>query len=316
MTTANNNVSIASIERDTGLSKDTLRVWERRYGFPLPQRDAFGERAYSHTELEKLRVIKRLMDVGYRPGGLVELSMAELLSLGAKPAVNGAADGLEHHGEIQSHMNMIQTHDIDGLQRSLGQAQIRLGLVAFMMKVVTPLNVLVGQAWACGELDIFEEHLYTECIQTLLRNAIHNIPSPAIASRPRVMLTTFPKEAHGLGLLMAQTMFALQGCACLSLGTQTPISDIANAAMKYKADIVALSFTTSINANVAFAGLIELRQTLPESIDIWVGGNCPSLQRRNAPKVLKIGVLAEITTQIEAWHATHPFTELHPQRTN
>ena len=35
---------IAAVERDTGLSKDTLRIWERRYGFPSPQRDALGER--------------------------------------------------------------------------------------------------------------------------------------------------------------------------------------------------------------------------------------------------------------------------------
>ena len=39
-------LSIAAVERDTGLSKDTLRVWERRYGFPQPGRDGFGERAY------------------------------------------------------------------------------------------------------------------------------------------------------------------------------------------------------------------------------------------------------------------------------
>ena len=37
-------ISIAAVERDTGLGKDTLRVWERRYGFPQPLRDAFGER--------------------------------------------------------------------------------------------------------------------------------------------------------------------------------------------------------------------------------------------------------------------------------
>ena len=36
--------SIAAVEREVGLSKDVLRVWERRYGFPLPSRDAPGER--------------------------------------------------------------------------------------------------------------------------------------------------------------------------------------------------------------------------------------------------------------------------------
>ena len=37
-------MNIAAVERDTGIGKDTLRVWERRYGFPQPQRDANGER--------------------------------------------------------------------------------------------------------------------------------------------------------------------------------------------------------------------------------------------------------------------------------
>jgi hypothetical protein len=27
-------MNIAAVERETGLGKDTLRVWERRYGFP------------------------------------------------------------------------------------------------------------------------------------------------------------------------------------------------------------------------------------------------------------------------------------------
>lgn len=34
--------AIAEVERDTGIGKDTLRVWERRYGFPQPLRDSLG----------------------------------------------------------------------------------------------------------------------------------------------------------------------------------------------------------------------------------------------------------------------------------
>ena len=49
-------------ERATGLSKDTLRVWERRYGFPQPDRDASGERLYPAEQVTRLRLIKRLMD--------------------------------------------------------------------------------------------------------------------------------------------------------------------------------------------------------------------------------------------------------------
>ena len=63
--------SITAVERDVGLSKDVLRVWERRYGFPAPERDANGERVYPAEQVERLRLIRRLMDHGHRPGRLL-----------------------------------------------------------------------------------------------------------------------------------------------------------------------------------------------------------------------------------------------------
>lgn len=71
-------LSIAAIERDTGLSKDTLRVWERRYGFPVPMRDSQGERSYPLDQLQRLRAIKRLIDGRHRPGRVVCLDAGEL----------------------------------------------------------------------------------------------------------------------------------------------------------------------------------------------------------------------------------------------
>jgi len=79
-------MSIAAVERDTGLSKDTLRVWERRYGFPVPVRDGQGERAYPLEQIERLRVIKRLLDVGHRPGRVVNLPMDDLMALAGRSA--------------------------------------------------------------------------------------------------------------------------------------------------------------------------------------------------------------------------------------
>ena len=61
------SLNIAAVERETGLSKDVLRKWEIRYGFPAPQRDSLGERAYPADQVNRLRLIKRLMDAGMRP---------------------------------------------------------------------------------------------------------------------------------------------------------------------------------------------------------------------------------------------------------
>ena len=47
------------MERDTGVSRDTLRIWERRYGFLTPARNAKGERVYSAEQIRRLKVIRR-----------------------------------------------------------------------------------------------------------------------------------------------------------------------------------------------------------------------------------------------------------------
>ena len=73
-TTPAGGLGIAAVERDTGLGKDTLRVWERRYGFPQPLRDACGERVYPAEQVDQLRLIKRLIDQGRRPGALLRQS--------------------------------------------------------------------------------------------------------------------------------------------------------------------------------------------------------------------------------------------------
>src|SRR5689334_8158614 len=81
MSTTGMTLNISAVERETGLSKDVLRMWERRYAFPKPARDDNGERQYSIRDVAKLRAIKRLMDVGMRPGRLIDRSLDELNSL-------------------------------------------------------------------------------------------------------------------------------------------------------------------------------------------------------------------------------------------
>ncbi|HRH92850.1 MAG TPA: MerR family transcriptional regulator, partial [Agitococcus sp.] len=66
---------INAVERETGISKELLRMWERRYGFPQPQRDAQGDRVYPTEQINKLRIIRRLLDAGFRPSKVINLEM-------------------------------------------------------------------------------------------------------------------------------------------------------------------------------------------------------------------------------------------------
>jgi len=300
-------LSIAAVERDTGLSKDTLRVWERRYGFPVPDREAQTERAYPLEQVEKLRVIKRLMDAGHRPGRIVMRPMEELerlsASTGGEP-VQRAAD-LPSKPDLLPFMALVRAHDVDNLRRGLRQAQLQLGLARFVIDLIAPLNTLIGDTWMRGHLEIFEEHLYTETVHVVLRQAIASVPPSTADSRPRVMLTTFPNEPHSIGLLMAEPLFLLEGCRCVSLGVQTPVWDIVLAATAQKADIVALSFSSMLAPSVVIDGLTELREKLPPSVEIWAGGSAPVLHRRPVAGVRALAALEQIPAEAGRWRAEH-----------
>ena len=133
------SVSIAAVERDTGLSKDTLRVWERRYGFPMPERDRFGERAYPLEQVERLRVIKRLLDGGHRPGRVVPLGMEQLLEIGeALPSTPQRAPSTQT--DLNRYLELLQSHDLPAFRRALAQAQLRMGLSALVIDLIAPLG--------------------------------------------------------------------------------------------------------------------------------------------------------------------------------
>lgn len=292
------SITIGAVERDTGLSKDTLRVWERRYGFPRPQRDQHGERAYPAEQVAKLRALRRLMDLGHRPGKIVRLSLEELRYLDQDGADPAPAAGAPSAGDqdMAHWLELIKSHRLVDIRAELAQALQQMGLERFVLELAAPLTHAVGDAWAAGRFEIFEEHLYAEAMQTVLRIAIGAItPDPA---RPTVVLTTFPGEPHALGLLMAEAMFALEGCRCLSLGIQTPVWDIALASRAQRADIVALSFSGNAPPNMVCDGLQELRAKLPAGVQVWAGGGASVLRRKPPEGVVVLTQLADVRERV------------------
>jgi DNA-binding transcriptional MerR regulator/methylmalonyl-CoA mutase cobalamin-binding subunit len=292
--------SIAAVERDTGLSKDTLRVWERRYQFPQPTRDAFGERVYSIDQIEKLRVIKRLLDVGYRPGKIIGFNTDQLLKL-AESSIENARFNLAAHNldELNSYLELIKRHEAEEFRQTMSRLAMSMGLRRFIVDIVAPLNTMVGDAWSRGYFEIFEEHIYTETIQVVLRNALNTIP--LTRKGPRILLTTLPNELHGLGVLMAECIFSLEGAQCISLGTQTPIYDIALAVRAQNINIVALSFSSVQSSPLVLEALGELRAQLSPEVEIWCGGSSIALRKKLSKDFRLLAGLESISESIADW---------------
>jgi len=294
--------NISTVERETGLSKDVLRIWERRYGFPRPGRDENAERQYTAEELARLRTIKRLMDTGLRPGKLIRQSLEELNTLADKrirPRREATALPLE-----TDVLTLLKGHDVTTLHTTLSSLMLRNGVQRFVVETIAPLNRAVGEAWMRGELQVFEEHLYSEALQLALRSAINALPR--VQGAPRVLLTTVPGEQHGIGLLMAEGLLAAEGASCISLGTQTPFDDIRKAALAHKVHVVALSFSMAFPLRQIADGIGTLRRALPAAVSLWAGGEVTRRLRKTPAGVRIVPEIGDTLAALTSWRAEAP----------
>jgi len=258
--------SISDIERESGISRDILRVWERRYGFPTPSRNERGERIYPSEQLLRLRLIKQLQDSGMQPGKLVKLDCQQLqqLTLQSDNSALLSAD-------VKMLLDILTSGFGSGLLTQLETLLNQRGLRNFLTGVVAPMNHAVGKAWFEGSICIVDEHHYAETIRTVLTVALNRLPPGEL--NPRVMLTTLPGEQHGIGLLMAACMLRLEGAWVVMLGVQTPLEEIVRGVIAGDFGIVGVSCSEYMGRRTSASQLVKLRALLPDGVEIWAGGS-------------------------------------------
>src|SRR5580698_3552737 len=132
-------IGIGAIAHEIGLTKDTLRVWERRYGFPNPRRSLGGERLYPQEQVTKLRLVKRLLDAGHRPSKILPQSIAVLQHMAQESGVGQDAPDVE----LDKLVELLRLGRYDDFRFELLRRGTREGLARFVLDVAAPLSARV-----------------------------------------------------------------------------------------------------------------------------------------------------------------------------
>src|SRR5215210_7629485 len=108
---------IREVVRLTGLRREQLYMWQRRYGFPSPLRDPFGDRVYPPDQVARLKLIKQLLSEGWRAGAVVPLAESALQSMLGLTIEDPAPLPIE----IETAVNLLGDHRIGELQNHLSK---------------------------------------------------------------------------------------------------------------------------------------------------------------------------------------------------
>ena len=257
---------IATVSRMTGLSIDTLRAWEKRYGLVAPARDASGLRRYSDDDVARLELARAATALGHPIRWVAKHSDDQLRALVRAP---GAAD---EAGEptVRAVLEHLGRYDTVRAERALNAAALLMPGDAFVLAVLAPLLRTVGSLWEAGRVSVAQEHLISQVVRNVLaRLAATRATSDACA----MLFVTPPGELHELGIQLAATLLAIRGERPCMLGASVPASDISAAARFLQPRAVVVGTSPSLEASELTAFLLHLDAKLPQRIDLLVGGD-------------------------------------------
>ena len=151
----------------------------------------------------------------------------------------------------------------------------RLSIAELYRDVLTPLLVDLGAGWQGGHVAVWEEHMATAMVRTVVEILYPGVLKAKLAGPPtgrRVLLAAPPEEAHDLGLRMVSDRFDMAGWTTYFLGADAPIDEIVDAARKLHVDAVVLSSATHFHRVALRAFVDQLERELPQ-VRVWVGGS-------------------------------------------
>jgi DNA-binding transcriptional MerR regulator len=284
------NITIKQLSQEIGIGIDTLRVWERRYGFPVPHRDGRGHRSYTKKHLEELRVVKKLQIFGEQPRVIFSLTPTERHVLLEKLLSSQRPDN-------KSLEPLVFGMSPQQIAVELAVQKKRLGLAEFVKQTVVPLLQLIDHGWTSGRLSIAREHLISDQLEALLKAELVSAACPAC---PQVLFLTLPGERHKLGLLLAALQFHQAGVQSLLLNEELPLSEIPELVAELKVDGVALSFSSHYPSRQAKHDLRSLRKSLDPAITVVAGGQAVQ-QIPTMPKLLICSDLQQVPKLVKLY---------------
>lgn len=92
-------LTIGELAGRTGVNAATLRMWEARHGFPVPDRLPSGHRRYAETTVDRVLQVQRRRDAGVR----LETAIAEIVAEPVISAPSVYAELRRRHPELPTH---------------------------------------------------------------------------------------------------------------------------------------------------------------------------------------------------------------------
>jgi MerR family transcriptional regulator, light-induced transcriptional regulator len=289
---------IRAVSKITGLSLDTLRAWERRYQAVVPERSDRG-RQYNSHQIDRLLLLSQLVQADHAIGSIAGLSDQELRDLLIRRPIPPAVYLSEGADVLAVVLTAVDNFDAALTRDELSRLAAVIAPRDLVYRVVIPLMNEVGKRWHQGVMAVSQEHLVTHILRSLLESMIRVLRPGKI---PVKMIFATPEgESHDLGTLAAAMLATIAGIEPIYLGANLPAEEIAFAARRTSARVVALGIT--IPSTTTMKEIRTIAAEMPGTTELWIGGASGAKLNTsdipNTPRLMRD--LTEFETACHLW---------------
>ena len=196
-----------------------------------------------------------------------------MVALGDGEGGNGVARrGVDREPYLTRVLEAADRMDGQALREELMRAVVKLSAPVFVTEVVGPLLHRVGDLWERGELRPAQEHVVSTAVRQVLDWLLARYEAPP--SAPLMVVGTPSGEQHEFGAMLAAVVAADAGWRVLYLGPSLPPEEIALAAERAGAAVVAVSLVDGAEEEpeAGYDVLTDLRASVPAGVLVVAGG--------------------------------------------
>lgn len=268
-------ISIGIAARRTGLSTHVIRAWERRYEVVKPRRTEGGARLYSHEDVLRLQLLRRLTEQGHAIGQIADLPTDQLVALLREDEIETAVEKIDVSPTMAGRflaetLEAAQSLDGPRIHQTLMRAVVALNSTEFVHQLALPLLARIGDLWATEAICTVHEHVLSVNLRRVLAWMINSVPPGENA--PVFMCTTPTHQRHELGAMLAGIAASEEHWRVTYPGADLPAADIALGARASGASVVALSIVYVRDKAALREEVKKIRSLLPEGVVLIAGG--------------------------------------------
>jgi len=254
---------------ETGITADTLRAWERRYGLPKPERSPGGHRLYSQRDIEIVKWLMAKQHEGLSISRAVDL-WNDLSASGEDPLpalVSEALPTTQISSISSANLDTMRNQWLDACltfneniaEQVLNQAFALYPLDAVCIEVLQKGLVEIGDLWYRTNATVQQEHFASALAHRRLDALIAATPPP---TRPEtILIGCTVDEQHTFPPLLLTLLLRRRGFKVVYLGANVPNQRFQETLLSIKPNLIILSAQLLQTAN----GLRETAENLAAS---------------------------------------------------